>query len=119
MSDPIQRVVPPAEARAWEKRLQVRRWMNARGWDPAPRYGVIDRARESLLALGQPELADDPATIVTGIFQYLLRDEKWLEYVEDTAKQTLTDPTDCEGAARAYAWFLLQRYNRDLGGQDD
>lgn len=119
MSEPLKRVRLPPEALAWEARLQLRRWIDGRGWDTAPRYAMIESARDTWLGLGHPDLADDPQMIATAIFAYVLKDEQFQHHVIHTAKQTLTDPADWDGAARAYAWVVLQRYNKELGGQDE
>lgn len=119
MSSALRRVRLPPAAQGWDARLSLKRWVGSIAWDPAPRYGVIDRMRESLLGLNLPDLADDPETIVTATFQALLMDEQFKHYVIVDCTQDLTQAEEWEGAARAYAWVVLQRYNRDLGGQDD
>jgi len=114
----LRRVQLPPEALAWDTRVQLRRWVDAKDWDAAPRYAMIEKARETWLLLGLPDLADDPQMIVTAIFAYLQKDQQFQHYVLYTAKQTLTDPADWEAVAMAYAWVVLQKYNKDLGGQD-
>lgn len=116
MSEPLKRVQLPPESLGWEARLKLRRWIDGKTWNSASRYAVIKKARDIWLGFGHSELADDPHTIVTVIFAYLNQDEEFQHHVIETAKQTLTDPADWQAAATAYAWVVLQKYNKDLGG---
>lgn len=119
MSDPLRRVQLPPEAMAWEKRLEIRRWLDGGTWDPEPRYAVIEAVRGIWLGLGHPDLADDPEVIAAMSFDYLHKDAEFHRFVVEDADQALTEPADWEGATSAYSWAVLQRYNRELGGQDE
>lgn len=118
MNEPIKRIQLPPEARGWEKRLGIRRWMDDPAWDPEPRIQAIDGIRDTWLALGQPELADDPETIVAMLFDFLRKDADFHRFVVEEADLALTESAEWEGVTRAYSWAVLQRYNRELGGPD-
>jgi len=119
VSEPLQRVRLPPEALGWDKRLQVRRWVGGRRWNAAPRFALIDRVRDAWSEFGPPGFADDPVSIVTAAFPYLVEDDEFRRYVLEVAEQTLTVSADWEAAVRTYAWAVLQRYNKELGGPDE
>jgi hypothetical protein len=119
MTKPLRRIRLPPEAQAWEKRLQIRRWIDGTGWDAELRYALIEGVRGIWLEQGHEDLADAPEVIAVGMLPYMLKDAEFQRFVIYDAKQTLTDEADWEGATSAYAWIVLQKYNRELGGQDD
>jgi hypothetical protein len=119
MSGVLKRVRLPPDVKAWEVRLQLKRWVGSLAFDPEPRYKVIKRARQSYMDMDLVDLADDPEAIVNVISYVLLNDEQFHKYVIVDCKQDLTASDDWPNLGRAYAWVLLQRYNRELGGQDD
>lgn len=118
MSEPLRRIRLPPSALSWEKRLQIRRWMNEPAWDPELKYFAIDQVRAIWLSQDQQDLADDPDVIATLIFPFLAKDAEFHRFVVYDCDQDLSDD-EWESATRAYAWMVLQRYNRELGGQDE
>lgn len=119
MTEPLRRIRLPPEAQGWEKRLEIRRWVDGSAWDPEPRYAVIEGIRGIWLELGHDDLADAPEVIAAAMLSYMREDAEYRRFVIYDATQTLTEDADWEGAISAYAWVVLQKYNRELGGQDD
>jgi hypothetical protein len=119
LSSVLKRVRLPPDIKAWEVRLQLKRWVTSLAFDPGPRYKVIEQARQSYLDMSLGDLADDPEAIVNVISYVLLNDEQFQYYVIVDMQQDLTASDDWASLGRAYAWVLLQRYNRELGGQDE
>lgn len=115
----LRRVKLPGEALAWNKKLKLSKWIEKDDWDPEPRYLLVTTARASWDAMGRPEFADDPETLVSSMYQYLLKDEEFKVRVVVDLNQQITGTQEWDELARAYAWVILQRYNRELGGDDD
>lgn len=119
MGRALKRVILPAEAMGWEAKLKLKSWVNNKNWDPKPRYVLVDTARASWDAMGRPEFADDPDLLVGSMYEYLLKDEEFKKRVVVDLKQHITETGVWNEVAKAYAWVILQRYNRELGGEDD
>jgi len=100
-------------------RLDLKAWVNRRRWETGPRYKVIDNVRECWASMDRPELGDDPETIVGSTFGLFLHDQEFVKYVLEECSQDVTTDEEWEEIARAYAWVILQRYNRELGGDHD
>jgi hypothetical protein len=77
---------------------------------------MIDRVREIWTIAGHQEFGDDPEAIVRGVHQYLLEDGEFTQYVLEDCGQDMTPEGAWLGAVNAYAWVVLQRYNKELGG---
>jgi hypothetical protein len=119
MGRTLKRVILPGEAMGWEAKLKLRSWVNNKDWDAGPRYVLVDTARASWDAMGRPEFADDPDLLVGSIYEYLLKDEEFKKRVVVDLKQHITEAEVWNEVAKAYAWVILQRYNRDLGEGDE
>lgn len=114
MGEVLKRIRLPAEVQAWEKHLKLKKWVDGSGWNPEPRYAVVDAARGCWEQMGRPEFGDDPEAIVGSIYQYLVQDQGFISFVIEQRDQVVTDPAEWDEIAKAYAWVILQRYNRDL-----
>lgn len=119
MSGPVRRIILRGAALTWATRLDLQAWVERQAWDAKPRYLVINRARESYTAMGQLGLADDPHTLIETCYLYFQHDEEFNQYVVGEMKQDITDDETWDTVYRTYAQVILQKYNREIGGQDD
>jgi hypothetical protein len=119
VSGALKRVVLPRESQAWAKKLDLVRWVRAREWNAEPRLKIITKVREIWTIAGRVDLGDDPESIVRAAYGYFETDEDFATYVLVDCNQDMTAEGDWEAANTAYAWVVLQRYNRDLGGEED
>ncbi len=117
MSGVLQRIRPPREAQTWARKLNLQSWLDRKDWNPEPKFKACTRVRELWTISGHVELGDDPEYIVRGLCVYLGEDKAFLSYVLDELQLDMTADGEWEAAIYAYAWFVLQRYNRDLGGE--
>lgn len=114
----LQRVHLPAQVQGWDAKLKLRKWVNHKSWDTGPRYAVINQARNSWDAMGYPDFADDPQILVGSVYEYLVKDQGLVARVVEGLTQFVTDEEEWNQIAKAYAWVILQRYNRELGGEE-
>ena len=117
MSGALKRIQLTGEDQAWARKLGLVEWVKSKDWDPEPRFKIITRARENWTTVSLPDLADDPDSIVAAVYPYLERDQEFISYVLDVRKQDMTGDGEWEAAFKAYAMVVLQRYNRELGGE--
>lgn len=118
MSGALQRIRLPPEAQAWAKKLNLAAWVKSSKWNKEPRFTVITKVREAWSAAGRVDLGDDPESIVKSAYMYFETDEEFTCYVLDVCEQDMTGVGEWEAAFTAYAWVVLQRYNKELGGED-
>lgn len=117
-SKPLQRVVLPPEVKAgWEKKLGLKKWVDRKEWAEGPRYLMVEAARASWESVDRKDFADDPETLVGSMYPYLVNDQEFTSFVGET--QVVTEASVWNEIAKAYAWVILQRYNRELGGDND
>lgn len=119
MSRPLKRIRLPRIAQSWSKKLNLPRLVNDKSWVSEARFKVIDNVRQTWTALGQSEMADDPEAIVSAAFSFFAKDGDLERWVLDECEQDMTEADSWENATIAYCWVVLQRYNKELGGEDD
>ena len=69
--------------------------------------------------MGLVDLADDPGSIIRGAYVYFVEDKEFVDYVLNERDQDMTADGLWEAVTTAYAWVVLRRYNRELGGEVD
>ncbi len=119
MSGALQRIRLPHEAQAWSKKLDLASWVNDKKWNKEPRFKILSQVRETWTIAGLLELGDDPESIVEAAYTFFERDQVFISYVLNDCEQEMTADGDWKAAIVAYTWVVLQRYNRELGGEDD
>ena len=118
MTGALKRIRLPQPAQAWSKKLDLVGWVNSKSWDPEPRFKIITKIREIWTIAGLADLGDDPTSIVRVAYLVLSKDQEFARYVLEDCGQDMTAEEDWEAANTAYAWVVLQRYNKELGGED-
>lgn len=119
MTGAVRRVQLPLEARSWAAKLSLRAWVERREWVKEWRFKVIDKVRETWTVSGNAAMSDDPEAIVSAAFGYLGNDREFADYVLDECQMDMTGEGAWVPLLKAYAWVVLQRYNRELGGDVD
>ncbi len=119
MSGALQRIRLPREAQAWAKKLNLVSFVNDKKWNSEPRFKILTQVRETWTIAGLVEVGDDPDAIVSAAFVYFAADQEFIDYVLKDCSQEMTADGEWEAATAAYTWVVLQRYNRELGGEDD
>lgn len=80
---------------------------------------MVDHVRGCWDSVGQPDMADHPLTIVGSLYEYLVHDQEFIDVVVQKREHLVTSRADWNEIAKAYAWLILQKYNRELGEEGD
>ena len=119
MDREIRRVRLNAPWDGWEAKLDLKAFVTQKkfGWDPEPRFRVIEAARCQLIALDQEDFADDPTALAESTWPVFLKDDQMRAYVLNEQQQDITKDEDWRRVAETYAYVVLQRYNQHMEKQ--
>lgn len=115
---PLKRIQLELDEKSWAKKLNLQKWVGRKDWNTEWRFKVVDRVRE-IWTISGTDLADDPHSIVEAAFTYFKKDKEFVSYILDELGMDMTADGAWDPVLKTYAWVVLQRYNKELGGEAD